>query len=116
MAALSLTVWLGAVPAVVAAERPNVPLYFAIENARVVTGVGPALERGTVVVVKGLITAVGTDVAVPPEAWVIDGTGLTVYPGLIDGLGDLGLREARSAEAKASPGRPSPAEGQQAYA
>jgi imidazolonepropionase-like amidohydrolase len=70
------------------------PRYFAITNARIVPVSGPAIESGTVVIAKGLIAAVGKDVAIPPEAWVIDGKGLTVYPGLIDALTDLGLPTA----------------------
>src|SRR2546426_1634347 len=54
-------------------------------------------EGGTVVIAKGLITAVGKDVPIPPEAWVIDGKGLTAYPGLIDALTDLGLTAAPGA-------------------
>ena len=33
---------------------------------------------------NGLIEAVGADVTAPPDAVVIDGAGMTVYPGLID--------------------------------
>lgn len=75
-------------------DVPNEPPYFAIRNARIVPVAGPVIERGTVVVSDGLITAVGADVTVPPEAWVIDGEGLTVYPGLVDALSDLGLQGA----------------------
>jgi hypothetical protein len=71
--------------------RAGEPRYFAITNARIVPVSGPVIESGTVVISKGLIAAVGKDVAIPPEAWVIDGKGLTVYPGLFDGLTDLGL-------------------------
>jgi Amidohydrolase family len=67
------------------------PRYFAITNARIVPVSGPAIENGSVVIAKGLIQAVGTSVTIPPEAWVIDGKGLTVYPGLIDAGTDLGL-------------------------
>jgi hypothetical protein len=67
------------------------PRYFAITNARIVLVSGPTIENGTVVIAKGLIQAVGRSVAIPPEAWVIDGKGLTVYPGLIDAGTDLGL-------------------------
>jgi hypothetical protein len=77
-----------------AAERgaaADEPRYFAIRNAKVVPVSGPPVEGATVVIAKGLIAAVGKDVAVPAEAWVIDGKGLTVYPGLIDALTDIGL-------------------------
>lgn len=70
------------------AKEPGV---FAIKDARIVPVAGPVLDRGTVVIAGGAIVAVGTTVAVPPEAWIIDGNGLTVYPGLIDALSDLGL-------------------------
>ncbi|HEY5838921.1 MAG TPA: amidohydrolase family protein [Pyrinomonadaceae bacterium] len=57
---------------------------YAITNARIVTGSGPVIDRGTVVFRDGLIVAVGANVAAPADARVIDGTGLTVYPGIID--------------------------------
>jgi imidazolonepropionase-like amidohydrolase len=64
---------------------------FAITNARIVPVSGPALESGTIVIKNGVISAVGPTIQVPADAWVIDGKGLTVYPGLIDALTDLGL-------------------------
>jgi len=73
------------------AEEPS---YFAIRNARIVPVSGPAIENGTVVIHNGLITAVGPSVSIPPAALVIDGKGLTVYPGLLDALSTLGLPEA----------------------
>lgn len=88
------------------AERPNEPPYFAIRNARIVPVSGPVIERGTVVMARGLITAVGTDVPIPPEAWVIDGKGLTVYPGLVDSLTTLGLQAPAPAAADSGAGRP----------
>ncbi|MGD0543322.1 MAG: amidohydrolase family protein [Candidatus Acidiferrales bacterium] len=74
------------------------PRYFAVVNARIVTGTGTVIDGGTVVIAKGLIQAVGANVAVPPEAWVIDGKGLTVYPGLIDAGTDLGLPKEEGSE------------------
>ncbi|HYL75469.1 MAG TPA: amidohydrolase family protein [Bryobacteraceae bacterium] len=69
----------------------------AIHNARIVPVSGPAIPRGTVVVRNGLIEAVGADVAVPADAWVIEGDGLTVYPGLIDALSTFGIPDAAPA-------------------
>jgi imidazolonepropionase-like amidohydrolase len=65
----------------------------AIKDARVVTVSGPTLEKATVVIKDGLIADVGAGVAVPAGARVIDGAGLTVYPGLIDADSVIGLRE-----------------------
>ncbi len=70
------------------------PQYFAIRGAKVVPVSGPPLEDATVVVSRGVITAVGKDVTIPPEAWVIDGKGLTVYPGLVDAFTDVGIPAA----------------------
>jgi imidazolonepropionase-like amidohydrolase len=67
-----------------AVVRADVPQVFAIKGARIVTVAGATIPSGTVVVRNGLIDAVGADVAVPTTATVIDGAGLTVYPGLID--------------------------------
>src|ERR1041385_7431062 len=50
-------------------------------------------RSGAVVVRDGLIDAVGANVNAPPDARVIDGTGLTIYPGLIDSYTNLALPE-----------------------
>jgi imidazolonepropionase-like amidohydrolase len=68
---------------------------WVIQNAKVVTVSGPVLERGSVVIKDGLIADVGPSVTVPPGAEVIDGTGLSVYPGLFDANSQLGMSEAR---------------------
>jgi len=65
---------------------------YAITNARIVTVSGAAIEKGTVVVRDGLIEAVGANARVPADARVLDGTGLTVYPGFFDALTNLGLQ------------------------
>lgn len=76
----------------VRAQRSGIDTY-AITNARIVTVSGPIVERGTVVIRNGLIAAAGQNISVPPDARVIDGTGLTVYPGLIDSYTNLALPE-----------------------
>src|SRR5262245_50342647 len=60
------------------------PRVHAIRNARIVTGPGNVIARGTVVMRDGLITAVGANVAIPEDARIWEGDSLTVYPGLID--------------------------------
>jgi imidazolonepropionase-like amidohydrolase len=84
----------------------NTPNVYAITNARIITVAGPAIDRGTVVVRNGVITGVGATVQVPGDARVIDGNGLTVYPGLIDANSSLGLAgDAAAAAAAAAAGR-----------
>ncbi len=62
---------------------------------------GPVIAKGTVVVRNGLIEAVGENVQVPADAWVVDGEGMTVYPGLIDALSTVGMPGAAPAAAAA---------------
>ncbi|HET6854698.1 MAG TPA: amidohydrolase family protein [Pyrinomonadaceae bacterium] len=66
---------------------------FAIRNARIVTVSGPDIENGTIVIRDGKIEAVGATVSVPAGAQTIDGTGLSVYPGMIDAGTNMGLVE-----------------------
>ncbi|AHG88275.1 hypothetical protein J421_0738 [Gemmatirosa kalamazoonensis] len=73
------------------ASQRAVPSTYAITNARLVPVSGPVIEKGTIVVRDGLIAAVGAAVKPPADARVIDGTGLTVYPGLIDAYSSIGL-------------------------
>jgi imidazolonepropionase-like amidohydrolase len=70
-------------------KKPTV----AIRNATIYPVTSAPIENGTIVFSNGTITAVGRDVAVPQGAMVIDGTGLRVYPGLIDSGSQVGLVE-----------------------
>ena len=65
----------------------------AITNARIIPVVGAEIPKGTILIRDGLIAAIGADVAVPPEAEVVDAAGLRAYPGMIDGYSSLGLVE-----------------------
>lgn len=66
---------------------------FAIRNAHIFPVSGPDIANGTVVISNGKIQAVGANVTIPPGAQVIDGTGLNVYPGMMDSGTSLGLSE-----------------------
>jgi hypothetical protein len=78
------------------AEAPST---VAIRNAKVVTVSGQVYAKGTVVIKNGLIEAVGDNVTVPPDAWIVEGEGMTVYPGLIDALSTVGMPGAGNANA-----------------
>lgn len=66
------------------AGQAEAPRTYAIKGARIVTVSGAPIQSGTIVVKGGLIDAVGANVNAPADAVVIDGAGMTVYPGLID--------------------------------
>src|SRR5882762_3465499 len=87
-----------------AAAQGGEPPYFAIRGAKVVPVSGPAMEDATVVVARGVILAVGgKEVPIPADAWVIEGKGLTVYPGLFDALTDVGITPVASAPVEGGP-------------
>ena len=65
--------------------------FVAFRNARLVTvandnGAGPVIERGTILIKDRRILEIGEveTVSIPGAAKVIDATGLTIMPGLID--------------------------------
>src|SRR4029078_771750 len=67
---------------------------FAIRNARMFTVRGAHIETSPVIIRDGRIEAAGGNVSVPADAQTIDGTGLSVYPGMIDAGPNKGLVEA----------------------
>lgn len=69
---------------------------FALTNASVETVTKGRLENATVIIRNGIIEAVGSGVAIPPDAQVIDCKDLTIYPGMVDGGTRLGLQEIES--------------------
>ncbi len=77
---------------------------YAITGARIVTVSGLTIERGTIVIRNGLIAAVGPNASAPADARIIDGAGLTIYPGLIDANTTLGM--AQPAQPATTAGRP----------
>ena len=66
------------------AARADAPRTYAIKGARIVPVSGAPIQSGTIVMRNGLIESVGAGAQAPADAVVIDGAGMTVYPGLID--------------------------------
>ncbi|HZQ69396.1 MAG TPA: amidohydrolase family protein [Terriglobales bacterium] len=66
-----------------------------LKGGKLLTITHGTIENGVLVMTDGKITAVGTaaSVKVPGGAHVVDVTGMTVYPGLIDSETQLGLTE-----------------------
>lgn len=92
--------------AALSAQGPTATPY-AIRGARIVPVSGAAIASGNLVMRNGLIEAVGASAAIPNDAVVIDGAGLTVYPGLID-MGNASAIDAPAAAADAGGGRGGP--------
>ena len=96
------TLLLFAAAGLVTADPPS---RVAIRDARVFTVSGPVLEKATVLIKDGLIEAVGENIPIPAGVTVIDGTGLNVYPGLIDALSTWGIAELAAPVPPAGGGR-----------
>lgn len=74
-------------------NSPGIKPVVAIRNATLVPVTSAPIANGTIVFANGVITAIGASAAVPAGATVIDGTGLFVYPGMIDSGSNVGLVE-----------------------
>lgn len=72
----------------VADKRNNV---LAFTNATIVQSSNSTLSNATLIVADGVITAVGTGIAIPKEAVVINCEGKFIYPSFIDIYADYGM-------------------------
>lgn len=75
----------------VPAPAQNRPV--ALTGATIHTVTNGVIENGTIVFENGVITAIGTNVTVPPNAERVDASGKHIYPGLIDAYSAMGLEE-----------------------
>jgi hypothetical protein len=84
-----------------------------IRDGHIVTGSGADLATASVLLRDGLIADVGPGLSPPADAWIIEGKGLTVYPGFIDGLSTWGIAAAAPPPprtgASSTPSTPAPA-------
>jgi imidazolonepropionase-like amidohydrolase len=74
---------------------PDPATTLAIRNATIVVAPGQTIEKGAVVIRNGLIADVGAQIEIPRDAEVLDGSGLTVYAGFIDGHSTIGLPDTK---------------------
>lgn len=74
--------------------RPTV-----IRGATIMTATGTTIRGGSILLRDGKVAAVGTTIAVPADAQVVDGTGKFVTPGIIDTHSHLGVYPAPGVEA-----------------
>jgi len=92
-------------PADQAGPTGTAPQATLFTGARIITGEArPPIENGALLVEGTHVTQVGArdDVTAPPGAAVVDLTGRTVMPALIDGHSHLGYTDVRSASTASS--------------
>lgn len=75
---------------------------FYIKNATIHTGTGQVISQGIVKVNNDKIEQVGTGIAIPGDAKVVDAQGKHVYPGLILSISQLGIQEIAGNAVKGS--------------
>jgi len=88
---LLLVLALCLLPSAAAAQQKT----FVLKSGKLLTVSHGVIENGVLVMSAGKISAVGAagSVTIPKGAQVVDVTGMTVYPGLIDSESYLGLTE-----------------------
>ncbi|WP_037324561.1 amidohydrolase family protein [Salinimicrobium terrae] len=70
----------------------------AVTNVNIIPSPGKYIENATVLVRDGLITAVGTNVSVPPGARIIKSDSMYLYPGFILGMSHAGITMPKQEE------------------
>jgi imidazolonepropionase-like amidohydrolase len=86
----------------------------AIIHGKILTISHGVIDNGTLVIADGKIKAVGgADTSVPLDARVLDASGMTVYPGLIDGVDFDGVTSGSLSQSRRpfhsfTPGTPVP--------
>ncbi|WP_424961322.1 amidohydrolase family protein [Ekhidna sp.] len=68
---------------------------YAIKNATIVQAPGKTIQNGTILIENGIIKAVGSSIAVPADAWVVDADSMYVYAGFISGLSNIGVEKPK---------------------
>lgn len=75
----------------------------ALRGVRLEIPAAPARENVTIVVRDGVVRAIGEDVAIPPDARVLDGAGLTVAPAFLDSWSVAASAELPKVEVQNTP-------------
>jgi len=68
-----------------------------IKNGTIVPVVGRSIPNGSLLIQKGLISRVGTNLSAPADAKIIDAQGMFVYPGLVSAFTAIGVTGAPGA-------------------
>lgn len=71
--------------------RSRPPAVTAITNAKIVVSPTQTIDKGMMIIENGVIRAVGPNLTIPTGAVVIDMSGKTLYPGIVDPVTNYGL-------------------------
>jgi imidazolonepropionase-like amidohydrolase len=73
-------------------QDPPAKPSLVLANARIHTVSGPVIDGGSILIENGRIKAVGKSISIPSDAKILDLTGRTVIPGLVDAASGLFLQ------------------------
>ena len=94
-------------------QKPLEPVSdaYAITNVTIIPAPGSLIEKGVIIIRKGLIDNIGKDLPIPPEAIVINADSMFAYAAFIEGLSHTGVTKPREEdnERVPDPGNPPPA-------
>src|SRR5688572_25487465 len=74
-------------------DLPIITNCVALINAKVVTMPGKAPQVSNVIIRDGLITQIGANIKIPPDAYRIAADSLYAYPAFIDAFSSTGIKE-----------------------
>ncbi len=83
---------------------------YAITNVNINQAPGKKIEMGTILIKDGVIKAVGKNITIPADAWVIKADSMQAYAGFIDGFSRTGVTKPKEEgrERLKDPGNPPP--------
>ncbi|WP_462250344.1 amidohydrolase family protein [Ekhidna sp.] len=64
---------------------------YAIKNATIVQAPGKTIKNGSILIENGIIKAVGSNISIPADAWIVDADSMFVYAGFISGMSNIGV-------------------------
>jgi imidazolonepropionase-like amidohydrolase len=79
-------------PGIATGTESDAESILAVTNARIYPVSGPPIDRGTLLVRAGKILEVGSAVAVPDGAGVLDARGKSLIPGLVESHSHMGFK------------------------
>ncbi|WP_420318534.1 amidohydrolase family protein [Ekhidna sp.] len=81
-------------------ELKPVTSKYAIRNATIIQAPGRTIQNGSVLIENGIIKAVGSSIAIPADAWIVDADSMFVYAGFISGLSNIGVAKPKEEDRK----------------
>ena len=85
--------WLGIVAQPVQDDLPAITRCIALVNAKVVSKPGQAPITATIIMRDGLITALGSQVEIPKDAYRVPADSLYAYPAFVDAFSSIGIKD-----------------------